>query len=103
MHRGCGGVEYSSHNWTNLNNDDDWWQGPRELGYTTCDVVFYWWEDDGGSSDYELSYAGFSLGVQMDDDDDKIGGVRLPYSAFAGAGADKWDPYEWDDLTQWTD
>lgn len=99
--KGCSGTEYTDTNWTGLNNDGDWWGGEerRVLGSTTCDVVFYWWEDDGGSADFTLSYGGFSLGVNMDDDDDLIGGVQLPYSSFAGSSGDY---REWSSLTQTT-
>lgn len=103
--RGCSGTEYLATNWENLNNDDDWWApgGTRNLGLTTCDVVFYWWEDDGGSFDFTLSYGGFGLGVAMDDDDDLIGGKQIPYASFKGGGTDTWRKDEWPALAQWTE
>lgn len=103
--KGCSGTEYTATNWENLNDDDDWWApgGTRNLGLTTCDVVFYWWEDDGGSADFTLSYGGFSLGVQMDDDDDLIGGKQVPYASFKGGGTDTWRKDEWPALAQWTE
>jgi hypothetical protein len=99
--RGCSGTDYQATNWETLNNSDDWWApGPvRNLGLTTCDVVFSWWEDDGGSFDFTLSYGGFSLGTQMDDGDDLIGGKQLPYSSFQG-GTNQ--PDGWPALTMWT-
>jgi hypothetical protein len=100
--RGCSGTEYLDTNWANLNNSDDWWApaGGRNLGLTTCDVVFYWWEDDGGSANFTLSYGGFSLGVSMDDDDDLIGGKQVPYASFQG-GTMRED--SWTALAQWTE
>ena len=96
---GCGFV-YDDYNWEELNNDGDGWQKSRYLGRTTCAVVFYWWEDDGGSFDYSLEWKGFKFGVQMDNDDDKIGGGRVPYSDFAGAN--DWDQLSWTALWQMT-
>lgn len=103
--RGCSGTEYIATNWENLNNSDDWWApgGTRNLGLTTCDVVFYWWEDDGGAFDFTLSYGGFSLGVQMDDSDDLIGGKQLPHGSFQGGGADTMRRDEWPALAMWTE
>lgn len=97
---GCGGTAYTDYNWSSLNNDEDWWYGPRYLGSTTCDVVFYWWEDDGSNFDFTLSYKGISLNVQMDDGDDLIGGIRRLHSSFEGGSDNK---SEWSDLVQWTD
>lgn len=98
---GCSGTNYEATNWENLNNDDDWWAPApaRNLGLTTCDVIFYWWEDDGGSYDFTLSYGGVSLGTKMDDGDDLIGGKQLPYSSFS-AGSLRKD--EWPALAMWT-
>jgi hypothetical protein len=103
--RGCSGTEYIDTNWANLNNDDDYWApgGTRNIGLTTCDVVFYWWEDDGGSFDFTLSYGGFGLGVQMDNDDDLIGGKQLPYASFQGGGTDTMRRDDWSALTMWTE
>lgn len=100
--RGCSGTEYTATNWENLNNSGDWWApgSARNLGLTRCDVVFYWWEDDGGSADFTLSYGGFSLGVQMDDDDDLIGGKQVPHSSFEGSTLRK---DEWPALAMWTE
>jgi len=63
--RGCS--NYEDHDWSNMDNSGDVWgpAGGRNLGSTTCDVVFAWWEDDGGAFDYTLSYNSFSLGVAM--------------------------------------
>lgn len=99
---GCG-FAYDDYNWASLNDSGDLWQGPRELGYTTCNVVFYWWEDDGGSWDFTLEWGGVNLGAHMDDDDDRIGGGRVLHSQFAGAGTDDWDKLEWTALYQYTD
>lgn len=82
--RGCSGTEYIDTDWSGLNYTFDSWEGARYLGSTTCDVVFYWWEDDGGSFDFTLGFGGFSLGVRMDNSDDLIGGIQLPYSSFEG-------------------
>lgn len=104
---GSSGVNYYDHNWENLNNDGDVWAPPggtgRELGHTKCAVVFSWWEDDGGSYDYTLKYGNMDLGVQMDDDDDKIGQAELFYASFQGSGPDTWKETIWSDLEQWTD
>jgi hypothetical protein len=97
---GCGGTAYTDIDWSSLNDDEDWWYGPRYLGSTTCDVIFYWWEDDGSSFDFTLSYKGISLNVQMDDGDDLIGGIRRLHSSFEGGTDNK---SEWSDLVQWTD
>lgn len=97
---GCGGTAYTDYDWSSLNDDEDWWIGPRYLGSTTCDVVFYWWEDDGNNFDFTLSYKGISLNVQMDDGDDLIGGIRRLHSSFEGGSDNK---SEWSDLVQWTD
>jgi hypothetical protein len=103
--RGCSGVDFEDSNWTNLNNNDDWWApgGTRNLGSTTCDVVFAWWEDDGGAFDYTLSYGSFSLGVKMDNGDDMIGKKQLLHSSFKGGGTDDWQEDEWSALHQWTE
>lgn len=100
--RGCSGTEYLDTNWANLNNSGDVWgpAGGRDLGSTTCDVVFYWWEDDGGSANFTLSYGGFSLGVSMDDGDDLIGGKQLPYASFKGSTMRE---DVWTALEQWTE
>lgn len=100
--RGCSGTEYLATNWENLNHNDDWWApgGTRNLGLTTCDVVFYWWEDDGGAVDFTLAYGGFSLGVAMDDDDDLIGGKQIPHASFSGSTM-RVD--EWPALAQWSE
>lgn len=98
--RGCSGTNYSDTNWSGLNSNLDIWGGPRYLGNTTCDVVFYWWEDDGGSFDFTLGYNGFGLGVQMDNSDDLIGGIQLPHSYFNGGTNDL---SEWSALAMWTD
>ncbi|MBV9822597.1 MAG: DUF3103 family protein [Actinobacteria bacterium] len=97
--QGCG-LSYTDIDWSSLNDDEDWWIGPRELGSTTCGVYFYWWEDDGSSWDFTLSYKGVSLSTHMDDGDDLIGGIQLGLSTFEG-GSDKMS--EWSDLVQWTD
>jgi hypothetical protein len=97
--QGCG-LSYTDIDWSSLNNDEDWWYGPRELGTATCDVIFKWWEDDGSNWDFTLSYDGVSLGVHMDDGDDIIGGIRLDHSTFEG-GTNKIS--QWSDLEQWTD
>jgi hypothetical protein len=97
---GCGGTDYTDIDWSSLNDDEDWWYGPRYLGSTTCDVIFYWWEDDGSSFNFTLSYKGISLNVQMDDGDDLIGGIRRAHSAFEGGSDNK---SEWSDIVQWTD
>ena len=103
--RGCSGVEYTATNWENLNNSDDFWApgGTRNLGLTTCDVVFYWWEDDGGAADFTLGYGGFSLGVKMDNSDDLFGGKQVPHSTFRGGGSDDMERQGWDGLEQWTE
>lgn len=98
---GCS-FEYLDTNWEGLNNSGDTWQGPRVLGSTTCDVVFYWWEDDGGSFDFTLKWGGVDLGVHMDNGDDLIGGAEVPYAKFAGQGP-PWDEREWSALYQLTD
>lgn len=98
--KGCNNLNYSDTNWSGLNNNLDIWAGPRYIGNTTCDVVFYWWEDDGGNYDFGLNYGGFSLGVQMDNSDDLIGGIQLPYSRFEGGSN---DVSEWSALAMWTD
>lgn len=96
------GVDYSDHNWENLENDDDEdvWTGTRDLGWTKCDVVFSWWEDDGGAFDFYLEFRGFGLGIKMDDDDDLIGDKQLPYSSFKGTSFRK---DEWSALIMGTD
>jgi len=101
--RGCSGVNYEDYDWVHLNNDGDWWApGTRRvLGHTTCPVVFVWWEDDGGAWDFELKYESFGFGIGMDDDDDMIGKVQLPYSSFQGASMEKYDG--WSNLEMWTD
>jgi len=108
--RGCSGVEYTTTNWSGLNNSGDWWGhlggDYRNMGLTTCDVVFYWWEDDGGSADFSLEFGGFSLGVQMDDGDDLIGGKQVPYSSFKGGDGNFYDSVrhdDWDALIQYTE
>lgn len=103
--RGCSGVEYTATNWENLNHSDDYWApgGTRNLGLTTCDVVFYWWEDDGGAADFTLGYGGFSLGVKMDNSDDLIGGKQIPHASFQGGGTDTMRKDEWPALAQWTE
>lgn len=100
--KGCSGTEYLNTNWENLNNDGDVWApaGGRNMGLTTCDVIFYWWEDDGGSANFTLSYGGASLGVSMDDDDDLIGGKQIPYSSFSGSSMRE---DAWTALEQWTE
>ncbi len=100
--RGCSGVEYSDTNWSNLNHDDDWWNTgtPRNVGYSGCDVVFYWWEDDGGSFDFTLGYKDFSLGVKMDNSDDLIGGVQVLHSTFEGSSSTMTG--DWSALDMWT-
>jgi DUF3103 family protein len=97
--QGCG-LSYTDIDWSSLNDDEDWWYGPRVLGTATCDVIFKWWEDDGNSWDFTLSYDKVSLGVHMDDGDDIIGGIRLDHALFAG-GTDY--PSSWSDLDMWTD
>lgn len=97
--QGCG-LSYTDIDWSSLNDDEDYWYGPRVLGTTTCSVIFKWWEDDGNNWDFTLSYDTVSLGVHMDDGDDIIGGIRLGLSTFEG-GTDY--PSEWSDLVQWTD
>jgi hypothetical protein len=97
--QGCG-LSYTDIDWSSLNDDEDWWYGPRELGTTCGSVIFKWWEDDGSSWDFTLSYDGVSLGVHMDDGDDIIGGIRLDYSTFEG-GTNKLS--QWSDLEQWVD
>ncbi|GAA3524971.1 hypothetical protein AFL01nite_14340 [Aeromicrobium flavum] len=104
--RGCSGVEFLGTDWSNLNNDDDWWApgGVKNMGKTTCDVVFYWWEDDGGAFDFSLSFNGFGLGVKMDNDDDMIGGKQLGYASFKGGGTDQWMKVDdWDALHMWVE
>jgi hypothetical protein len=98
--RGCSGVEYTDTDWSGLNNNLDIWAGARDVGNTTCDVVFYWWEDDGGSYDFTLAHGAFGLGVKMDNSDDLIGGAQLPYSSFNG-GSNR--VTEWSALVMWTD
>jgi len=97
--QGCG-LDYTDIDWTSLNDDEDWWYGPRVLGTTTCGVYFYWWEDDGSSYDFTLSYKGVSLNVKMDDGDDLIGGILLGNASFEGSSDLK---SEWSDLVMWTD
>ena len=101
--RGCSGVNYQDFNWVNLDNDNDWWApGTRRvLGSTKCPVVFSWWEDDGGAWNFELSFDGFGLGIGMDNDDDMIGKVQLPYSSFQGTSMKAYDG--WSNLKMWTD
>jgi hypothetical protein len=94
------GLSYTDIDWSSLNDDEDWWYGPRELGTATCAVTFYWWEDDGNSWDFTLSYGGASLGVHMDDGDDLIGGIKLDLATFEG-GTNKMSA--WSDIEQWTD
>lgn len=98
--KGCSGVEYLDVNWAGLNDSGDTWSGPRVLGNTTCDVVYYWWEDDGTKADFDLSFLSFGLGVKMDNGDDLIGGVQVAHRDFAGATS---SAYEWSDLTMWAD
>ncbi len=97
--QGCG-LSYTDIDWSSLNDDEDWWYGPRELGTATCGVIFKWWEDDGNNWDFTLSYGSVSLGVHMDDSDDIIGDIRLDHGTFGG-GTNKLS--EWSDLQQWTD
>lgn len=97
--QGCG-LSYTDIDWSSLNDDEDWWYGPRELGTATCDVIFKWWEDDGNNWDFTLSYGSVSLGVHMDDSDDIIGDIKLDHGTFGG-GTNKLS--EWSDLQQWTD
>ncbi len=97
--QGCG-LSYTDIDWSSLNDDEDWWYGPRYLGDTSCSVYFYWWEDDGSSWNFTLSYGGASLNVKMDDDDDLIGGIQLGLSSFEGGTDAK---ASWSDLEQWTD
>lgn len=100
--RGCDDLEYLDSNWSGLNQSGDSWgpSEPRHLGNSTCDVVFYWWEDDGGAFDFELSVAGFGLGVGMDDADDLIGGKQVAHSTFQGASIGK---TTWSALEMWTE
>jgi hypothetical protein len=97
--QGCG-LSYTDIDWASLNDDGDYWIGPRYLGDTSCSVYFYWWEDDGTNWDFTLSYGGASLGVKMDDGDDLIGGIQLSLASFEGGTNAK---ASWSDLEQWTD
>jgi hypothetical protein len=97
--QGCG-LSYTDIDWSSLNDDEDWWYGPRYLGDTSCSVYFYWWEDDGNNWDFTLSYGGASLNVKMDDGDDLIGGIQLGLASFEGGTNAK---ASWSDLEQWTD
>lgn len=97
--QGCG-LSYTDIDWSSLNDDGDWWIGPRYLGDTSCSVYFYWWEDDGTNWDFTLSYGGASLNVKMDDGDDLIGGIQLGLASFEGGTDAK---ASWSDLEQWTD
>jgi len=100
--RGCSGTNFEDGDWKNLNNNGDVWApaGGRNLGSTTCDVVFAWWEDDGGAFDYTLSYDKFSLGIAMDDSDDMIGKKQLSHGSFKGGTMSE---TQWSALEMWTE
>lgn len=97
----CGDLAYSDYNWVSLDDNDDWWYGPRVLGTSGCDVVFYWWEDDGsGGTEVSISFKGVSLGIKLSEGDDRIGGAQIAHSWFSGGSNNK---TEWSALHQWTD
>lgn len=101
--RGCSGVDSLRPDWAGLDHDGDAWQGPLEIGHTTCDVVFAFWEDDGGAYDFDLMYGTFNLGVHMDDADDMFGRQQVAHSMFLGAGTDQSDKVDWDALYIYVD
>lgn len=82
---GCKELDYYETNWANLDNDGDVWTGKKSLGKSSCDVAFAWWEDDGASADFELTVAGFGLGLKMDDGDDIIGKKQFTHASFKGS------------------
>lgn len=65
---------------TDADSEGKWYNYHRFLGCTSADVVYYWYEDDGGGLDITPSYGGFSLNIKIDDDDDFMGAVQVPYS-----------------------
>ena len=65
---------------TDADSEGRWYNYHRFLGCTSADVVYYWYEDDGGGFDITPSYGGFSLNIKIDDDDDFMGAVQVPYS-----------------------
>jgi len=54
----------------------------RTLGCAASNVTYYWYEQDGWSLDFTASYNGISLGVKIDDDDDFMGAIKLPYTSY---------------------
>ena len=64
---------------TNVNDEKKWYYPGRFLGCTSTDVVFYWYEDDGTKLEFTPKYKDFSLTIKIDDDDDFIGEVKIPY------------------------
>lgn len=100
---GCGSLYYEDNNWAGLNEDYDAWNGNRNLGNTKCDVLFAWWEDDSGDWDFELTIAGYGIGVGMANEDDMIGKKREAHKRYKGNSTNplKWRPSEWSDLTHW--
>lgn len=96
------GVDFLEPNWALLNNSGDAWgpPTPRGLGSTCADVGFAWWEDDGDAKHYALTIGDFSLGVQMDNDDDMLGKQRVGHGTFSGASMEN---VRWAAISQWTD
>lgn len=94
------GLSYGDSDWASLNQSEDWWYGPRELGTTTGDVRFVWWEDDGGDFDFTLEFKGVGLSIKMCDCDDQIGNILLDNATFSGTSEKK---SEWSALDMWTD
>lgn len=75
---------------TDADSEGKWYNYHRFLGCTSADVVYYWYEDDGGGLDITPSYGGFSLNIKIDDDDDFMGAVQVPYSLLDGF-ITRWD------------
>lgn len=96
---GCAAVNYLEPDYPGLNHDGDVSISVKYLGSTRCQVNFAWWEDDGSAWNFELYVLGTGFGIGMDNDDDMMGKVGLPYSAFVGASGDR---FTWSALEQWT-
>lgn len=72
----------------------------KVLGTTRRGVYFYWFEKDGSNHDVSVSVKGVSLGVQIDDSDDLIGGTFMKHSLFVSDSDNK---RYFGELTQVTD
>jgi hypothetical protein len=73
-----------------VNDEGTWYSYHRLLGCTSTDVIYYWYEDDGGSLDLTVSYKGFSLQVKIDDSDDFMGAIQVPYG-YLNSTPTRWD------------